>query len=100
MVLQSRRSSLPDKHLTWSTEFLQFQLHMLSWPEESGRSLILQHQVKLSLMSKPDMWRLILQECELQFFGELQNDLQALFDVTLQNVRDGLRREYGVVLDA
>ena len=44
--------------------------------------------------------RLILEECEPQFFGELQNDLQALYGVSLQNVRDGLRREYGVDLDA
>ena len=100
--LQSRRSTLPDRHLvrSWSTEFLQFQLCMLSWPEESSRSLILQHQVKLCLLSERDMWRLILDECEPQFFGELQYDLQALFGVSLQNVRDGLRREYGVDLDA
>ena len=73
---------------------------MLSWPEESSRSLILQHQVKLCLLSEPDMWRLILEEYELQFFGKLQYDLQALFGVSLQNVRNGLRREYGVDLDA
>ena len=87
---------LPDKCLAraWAVDFLDWQLHQISWP--NAHLATLSYCRRLHLLSEPQMWRIIIRGCAQQFHGQMDLECRHHFGVSVRRTQEILSRFYDI----
>ena len=85
---------LPDRHLVrmWAVDFLEWQLHQISWP--NAYLATLSYCSRLHLLPESEMWRTIIRGCERQSHGQMDLECQHHFGVSIRQIREILSQFY------
>ena len=86
----------PDKCLAraWAVDFLDWQLHQISWPNAH----VCTHSYcrRLHLLSEPQMWRIIIRGCAQQFRGQMDLECRHHFGVSIWRTQGILSQFYDI----